>query len=67
MMNAMNTDCADIAERREALRRERLSDPGAAERTAKLHESAARVESSFRGTLAVFTGESVEKLRELGF
>lgn len=63
----MATGSVDIAELREALRRDRLSDPGAAERTAKLHESAARVEPSFRGTLAVFTGESVEKLRQLGF
>jgi hypothetical protein len=63
----MDTDFADIAERREALRRDRLSDPGAAERTEELHESTARVEASFRGTLAAFTGENVEKLRQLGF
>ena len=56
-----------ITERRDVLRRARLNDHGAAERTAKLHESAARIEPGVRGTLAVLTGESLETLARLGF
>lgn len=67
MMYDMDTECTNIAQRREAFRRERMAVAGVAERTQQLHDSAARVEPGLLGAVSVVTGESVDELRRLGF